>query len=56
MTIPLLMLRAVQLGISVGDFDKITFGELLDIQTESANDLVKDGYTQVATQEDFDRF
>lgn len=54
MTTPLLMLRALEIGLSVRDLDLVTIGLLLDIWTEKANDQVK--YRRIATQEDFDRF
>ena len=54
MTTPLLMLRALEIGLSVQDMDLISIGLLLDLWTEKANDSVK--YRRVATQEDFDRF
>lgn len=55
MTTALLHLRAVQMGISIGDLDLITLGMFEDMCAEALND--KDGdYAQLATQEDFDRF
>ncbi|WP_071705054.1 hypothetical protein [Murdochiella vaginalis] len=54
MTTPLLMLRALEIGLSVRDLDLISIGLLLDMWTEKANDQVK--YRRIATQEDFDRF
>lgn len=54
MTTPLLMLRALEIGLSVQDMDLISIGLLLDMWTEKANDSVK--YRRVATQKDFDRF
>ena len=54
MTTALFLLRAVELGISIGDLDLLTIGLVLDMWTEKANDDVK--YSKVATQEDFDRF
>ena len=53
MTTPLLMLRALEIGLSVRDLDLISIGLLLDMWTEKANDQVK--YRRIATQEDFDR-
>ena len=54
MTTPLFMLRAVQMGISISDLDRLTIGLVLDMFTESLNDNYK--YPDMATQEDFDNF
>lgn len=55
MTTALLHLRAVQLGISVGDLDLLTIGMINDMFAELCND--RDGsYAQLATQDDFDAF
>ena len=54
MTTPLLLLRSVEIGISVADLDLLTVGLVIDMWTEKANDGVK--YNRVATQEDFDKF
>ncbi len=55
MTTALLLLRAVQLGISVSDLDLLTIGMINDMYAEALND--KDGdYAQLATQEDMDAF
>lgn len=54
MTTPLFLLRCVQLGISIRDFDLLTIGMVNDMYTESRNDDCK--YATVATQEDFDKF
>ena len=55
MTTALLHLRAVQLGISVGDLDLLTIGMVNDMYAELSNDR-EGSYAQLATQEDFDRF
>lgn len=55
MTTPLFLLRCVQLGISIRDLDLLTIGLVNDIYAESGNDDYKE-YTELATQEDFDRF
>ncbi|MCI9402193.1 MAG: hypothetical protein HFF04_00780 [Oscillospiraceae bacterium] len=55
MTTALLHLRAVQLGISVGDLDLLTIGMINDMFAELSNDR-EGSYAQLATQEDFDRF
>lgn len=55
MTTPLFLLRCVQLGISIRDLDLLTIGMVNDMYAESGNDEYK-GYSQMATQEDFDKF
>lgn len=54
MTTALFVLRAMQAGLSIDDLDKLEHGFIFDIMTESANDDCK--YSQMASQEDFDRF
>ncbi len=54
MNTPLFMLRAVQLGISIGDMGLLTVGMVLDMAAESQNDSVE--YPLKPTQADFDRF
>ena len=54
MTTPLFLLRAVQLGLSLGDLDLLSIGLVNDLFIEQANDDVP--YQAIATQEDFDRF
>jgi hypothetical protein len=54
MTIPLFLLRCVQLGISIRDLELLTIGMVNDMYAESRNDEEK--YAMVATQEDFDAF
>ena len=54
MSTPLLLLRAVQMGISIQDMDLLTIGIIQDMYTESINDQTD--YARVATQEDFDNF
>lgn len=53
MTTPLLMLRACQLGISLGDLDLLTIGMLNEMYAEAGNDTLE--YSEIATQEDMDR-
>lgn len=53
MTTPLFLLRCIQLGISIRDLDLLTIGMVNDMFTESRNDDY-DGYTEVATQTDYD--
>lgn len=55
MTTPLFLLRCVQLGISIRDLDLLTIGMVNDMYAESGNDEYK-GYSQMATQSDFDAF
>ena len=54
MTTPLLLLRCVQLGLSIRDLDLLTIGMVNDMFAESRNDDYK--YATLATQEDFDKF
>lgn len=53
-TTPLLMLRAVQLGISIRDLDLLTIGMINDMFVEAENDKLD--HPVIATQEDMDRF
>jgi hypothetical protein len=50
----LYLLRCLQSGLSIADLDLIEVGDAFDIMTEASNDSHK--YSQIATQEDFDRF
>ena len=54
MTMPLFLLRCVQLGLSMGDLDLLTIGLVNDMFTERENDDCN--YDSLATQEDFDFF
>lgn len=54
MNTAVLLLRAVQLGISLTDMELLTIGMVCDMYTEQLNDGVD--YPIEATQEDFDRF
>lgn len=47
-----LLLRAVQLGVSIADLDLLNTGQLLDICTEASNDQYD--YAVLATQSDID--
>lgn len=38
MTTPLLLLRAVQLGVQIGEMDLLTIGTISDMYTEMQND------------------
>ena len=53
-TTPLLLLRTVELGLSISDWSLLTIGLVNDMFTEKNNDDYK--YKEVATQEDFDKF
>ena len=55
MTTPLFLLRCVQLGISIRDLDLLTIGLVNDMYAENGNDDYN-GYKELATLEDFDRF
>lgn len=54
MTTPLLMLSALDLGLSLADMDSLTIGMLEDMAAERSNDSYDWPY--LATQEDFDTF
>ena len=54
MTTPLFLLRCTEVGISIRDLNLLTFGLVLDMWTEKANDGVK--YRRIADQSDFDKF
>lgn len=54
MTTALFLLRAAQLGISMGDLELLTIGMVTDMLIEAGNDQCD--YEQLPTQEDFDRF
>lgn len=54
MTTALLLLRAVQLGISVRDLELLTVGMVNDMYIEAEND--KCSYNTIASQDDMDRF
>lgn len=54
MTTALLLLRSVQLGISLSDLELLSIGMINDMYTEAQNDDEK--YPLLAQQEDFDKF
>ena len=56
MTTPLLLLRAVQLGVHISEMDLLTIGEINDMYIELNNDENSESYSQIAQQSDFDRF
>jgi hypothetical protein len=55
MTTPLFLLRCKQLGLSMTELDLLTIGLINDMFCERERDDF-DGWTQQATQEDFDRW
>lgn len=55
MTTPLLLLRAVQLGVHISEMELLTIGTLLDMCSEMQNDDYT-GWRKTAAQEDFDNF
>lgn len=48
------LLRATQAGLTIEDLDYLSYGTVVDMITESANDYEE--YDVLPTQEDFDRF
>ena len=56
MTTPLILLRAVQLGVQIGEMDLLTIGTINDMYTEMQNDENQGSYSTLASQEDMDRF
>ena len=54
MTTPLLLLRAVQLGVHISEMDLLTIGCLLDMYSELQADDMPPFYT--ASQDDVDKF
>lgn len=56
MTTPLLLLRAVQLGVQIGEMDLLTIGTINDMYTEIQNDENQGAYSALASQDDMDRF
>ena len=56
MTTPLLLLRAVQLGVHVSEMDMLTIGTINDMYTEMRNDENQGAYSALASQNDMDAF
>lgn len=54
LTIPLFILRCIQIGLTLSDLDVLDEGFILDMMTEAGNDSFN--YKQLATQDDFERF
>jgi hypothetical protein len=51
MNTPLLVLRALQVGLKITDFDFVEVGDIFDLLTESSNDSYE--YPKKGTEEDF---
>lgn len=56
MTTPLLLLRAVQLGVHISEMDLLTIGTILDMYSEMQNDETPEAYNRMPIQRDFDKF
>ena len=56
MTTPLLLLRAVQLGVHISEMDLLMIGEINDMYIEMQNDEAPGAYNNIPTQRDFDMF
>ena len=56
MTTPLLLLRAVQLGVHISEMELLTIGTILDMYSEMKNDEAPEAYNRMPTQRDFDKF
>lgn len=52
--IALFTLRAVQLGLTLDDLDRLEYGQVMDMIIEANNDSYK--YPTLASQDDYDRF
>lgn len=51
MNTPLFILRGLQVGLRIADFDYLEAGDIFDLLTESANDSFD--YPKKGTEEDF---
>ena len=51
MTSALLILRSKQVGFTLDEVDSLTWGQLMDVITESSNDSYK--YPKMGTSEDY---
>ena len=58
MTTEILMLRALERGLSLSDFDYMTVGMIIDFIVTYNNERIEDQEekSRQATQDDFDRF
>lgn len=55
MNVAVFMVRAKQMGLTLQEMDELEEGFITDMIIENGNDHF-DGYKEIATQEDFDRF
>lgn len=53
-TTALVILRALQVGLTLDDLNELTVGDVMDILVERLNDEVE--YPRKATKADFERF
>ena len=51
-----LLVRAVQLGVQIGEMDLLTIGTINDMYTEMENDENQGAYSTLASKDDMDRF
>ena len=56
MTTPLLLLRAVLLGVHISEMDLLTIGEINDMYTEMERDETPEAFSRIPVQSDFDNF
>ena len=56
MTTPLLLLRAVQLGVHISEMDLLTIGEINDMYSEMQRDEHQEDFCRLPMQKDFDNF
>ena len=56
MTTPLLLLRAVQLGVQIAEMDLLTIGTINDMYCEMQKDEGQNDFCNVGTQVDMDAF
>jgi len=54
LNVALFTLRSIQVGLTLADLDFLTYGQVMDILKEHANDDCE--YAEIATQADFDAF
>lgn len=56
MTTPLLLLRAVQLGVHISEMDLLAIGTINDMYIEMQNYENQGAYSTLTSQEDMDAF
>ena len=56
MTTPLLLLRALQLGVHISEMDLLTIGEINDTYTDMERDETPEAFSRITVQSDFDAF